>query len=72
MKPSLPAADLMNSDDSIFSADSGEHQEFVAGRDPQIAGTRSSLPLAGRRGIRSGNPPGYARPQSMKRPVRES
>jgi hypothetical protein len=28
MNPSLPAADLMNSDDSIFSADSGAHLEF--------------------------------------------
>ncbi len=28
MNPSLPAADLMNSDVSIFSADSGAHPEF--------------------------------------------
>ena len=37
MKPSLPAADLMNSDFSIFSADSGAHQEFAADRDPTLA-----------------------------------
>jgi hypothetical protein len=43
MNPSLPAADLMNSDDSIFSADSGEHQEFVADRDPRLASTRSPV-----------------------------
>jgi len=33
----------MNSDDSIFSADSGEHQEFVADRDPRLASTRSPV-----------------------------
>ena len=43
MKPSLPAADLMNSDFSIFSADSGAHQEFAADRDPTLAATRSPV-----------------------------
>jgi len=45
MKPSLPAADLMNSDFSIFSADSGAHREFAAERDPPLPGTRRPAPV---------------------------
>jgi hypothetical protein len=43
--PSLPAADLMNSDFSIFSADSGAHREFAAVREPPLAGTRRTSPV---------------------------